>query len=111
MCTIYTIHHTSLMLDHSITNTKPELRRNIRLLRQQLSRRQRSQQDRKINRALLLQVQKLRASSVSAFSPFDGEPDLRPALSAMAADNITLSLPVLDADAGISAAAARTMSS
>ncbi len=84
------------MTDHSITQTKSQLRRNIRLQRKQITLQQRSDLDRKINRALLLHVRKFTVSSVAAFWPFDGEPDLRPVLKAMAATNITLALPVLE---------------
>ncbi len=84
------------MTDHSITETKSQMRRNIRLQRKQMTLHQRSDHDRKINQALLRYAQKIKVSSVAAFWPFDGEPDLRPVLKAMAATNITLALPVLD---------------
>ena len=88
------------MNERLITPSKSELRRKLRLQRKQMTREQHSDLDRKINRALLTHVQALKISSVAAFWPFDGEPDLRPALKAMAALDITLALPVLKKDAG-----------
>lgn len=70
----------------------------MRLQRNQMKSQLRSDHDRKINQALLLYAQEFNVSSVAAFWPLDGEPDLRPMLKVMAATNIRLALPVLDED-------------
>ena len=87
------------MTDHSITDLKFELRRNMRLLRRQVSPQQRSDWDQDINRALLDHTQKINVSSVAAFWPFDGEPDLTFALNTLATRGVTVALPVREAGA------------
>ena len=87
-----------LMLDQPVAQTKSELRRNIRLQRQQISVRQRSVLDQAINRALLEYARIHEITSVAAFWPFDGEPDLRPALRGLESSKIAISLPVLHKD-------------
>jgi 5-formyltetrahydrofolate cyclo-ligase len=89
------------MNDHPITRLKDELRRDMRLRRQELSALDRSGLDRVINRALLDYTQAMDVASLSAFWPFDGEPDLRPALEELADSGVIVSLPVLQSDSVI----------
>jgi 5-formyltetrahydrofolate cyclo-ligase len=51
--------------------------------------------DKSINRAVLELVEQLRVTALSAYLPFDGEPDLRPALSALSHQGVQIVLPVI----------------
>jgi 5-formyltetrahydrofolate cyclo-ligase len=79
-----------------IAQQKSELRQRVRSLRQGISPARRLQLDDAVSTELLQFVGKLKATSVSAFWTFDGEPDLRAALATLHENGITIALPVLN---------------
>ena len=54
--------------------------------------------DQAINRALLERVQLPAATTLAAFWPFDGEPDLKPALQELSSLGARIALPVVEQD-------------
>jgi 5-formyltetrahydrofolate cyclo-ligase len=51
--------------------------------------------DKSINQAVLELVEQLRVTALSAYLPFDGEPDLRPALGTLSRQGVQIALPVI----------------
>jgi 5-formyltetrahydrofolate cyclo-ligase len=92
------IDHLQLMTNSSTAVQKTEIRRNIRMQRRQLSTQQRAESDLAINQNLLIFVSELNISSLSAFWPFDGEPDLRSSLAQLDANGVEIALPVLGSE-------------
>ena len=78
--------------------SKAELRREFRQRRSNLTPSQRESQNQAINSYVVSLVQEFGAKSISAFLPFDGEPDLRPALSKLVREGVDVSLPVICGD-------------
>ena len=78
------------------TESKISLRRRKRAQRRNISSRQRKKWDQSISRFLQEQVQRRKISSVAAFWPFDGEPDLMPALKTLSDQSLRIALPVID---------------
>ncbi len=72
------------------------MRLKVRAQRRQLSSTNRDSHNQSINRELLACVSKLKVTSLSAFWPFDGEPDLRSALNTLESSGVRIALPVLD---------------
>ncbi len=83
------------MNDPSITRLKTEMRRDMRVRRQQLPMELRLQLDQVINRVLLEYALETEVSTMAAFWPFDGEPDLRPTLEDLVTRDVTVALPKL----------------
>ena len=80
---------------------KTVLRSRNRLLRQKFSQHARSVLDQAINQEVLQFVRESKASSLAAYWPFDGEPDLRPALSELSGSGSLIAFPVItDRDNG-----------
>jgi 5-formyltetrahydrofolate cyclo-ligase len=77
---------------------KARLRKDMRSKRQSLSNDTRRSFDHAINQNLLNLVTHAGITSLSAFWPFDGEPDLRPALLSLHEMNVKVTLPVIDDD-------------
>ena len=74
---------------------KGHLRKEIRQRRRALARTDRQSADQAINQTLLDLVEKTGCASLSAFRPFDGEPDLRPALDTLSRRGLRIALPVI----------------
>lgn len=74
---------------------KSHLRKKIRQQRRALTQTARQSADRAINQTLLDLIEKTDFSSLSAFRPFDGEPDLRPALNTLSRRGLRIALPVI----------------
>ncbi|MFT5372595.1 MAG: 5-formyltetrahydrofolate cyclo-ligase [Lysobacterales bacterium] len=89
-------NHINAMPDPSIAVLKTEMRRVKRSQRRQLSPEQRAQCDRAINQHLVNFVTESGVSSLSAFWPFDGEPDLRSSLTSLESTGMDIALPVLE---------------
>ena len=68
----------------------------MRPRRRQISSTDRASLNQEINRHVLNCVFELKISTLSAFLPFDGEPDLRPALGELESDGVRIALPVTD---------------
>lgn len=83
------------MTGSSIAQLKSVLRQRVRGLRQEISPSQRLILDKAISAELLKFLKKLKVSSVSAYWPFDGEPDTRAALDSMYQYGSLIALPVL----------------
>lgn len=79
-----------------ITQHKSRLRQQVRSLRRGISPSSRLQLDETISAELLKYLGELKAFSVSAYWPFDGEPDLCTALAMLHESGITIALPVLN---------------
>jgi len=85
----------------SYRNEKSALRKRIRQSRQSLDPAQKEVLDNAILMGLATLVLELRPGCIAAFWPFDGEPDLRPALDLLQRDGHRLALPViLDTSSG-----------
>jgi len=85
----------------SYRNQKSTLRKGIRQRRQSLDQNQKETLDNAILMGLATLVSEIRPTCIAAFWPFDGEPDLRPALDLLQRDGIRLALPViLDTSSG-----------
>ena len=74
---------------------KDVLRAKCRLARNSLTTAERTHSDRAIRAHLGNEVGRLGVTSLAAFWPFDGEPDLVPALRELASSGIHIALPVL----------------
>jgi len=77
------------------TSLKDQLRAELRLRRKAIDPCERQLFDKSINQALLELVEQLHVSALSAFLPFDGEPDLRPALATLSRNGVQIALPVV----------------
>ena len=88
--------YLTAMTDPLISVLKTEMRHAIRSQRRQLSFEQRNKFDRAINQHLLTFVSESKVSSLSAFWPFDGEPDLRSSLATLESAGTDIALPVLE---------------
>ena len=78
--------------------SKAQLRASLRLKRRNLDSATRQYMDQKINAAVLDLVEEAGFTKLAAFWPFDGEPDLRPALKQLDKLNIQIALPVIDVE-------------
>jgi 5-formyltetrahydrofolate cyclo-ligase len=67
----------------------------MRLRRKSIDPSTRQLYDESINLAVLGLVEQLRVTALSAYLPFDGEPDLRPALGALSHKGVQIALPVI----------------
>jgi len=74
---------------------KSRLRKELRHRRRSLDPATRCSADSIINRALVELVEASGCASLSAFLPFDGEPDLRPALQALHQRGLRIALPAI----------------
>ena len=74
---------------------KHPLRKEIRRRRRNLNVASRQKLDKSINHSLLEIIKSSKISSVAAFWPFDGEPDLGPSLSKLHQLGVTICLPVI----------------
>ncbi len=74
---------------------KSRLRTEVRQRRQAIDLTARRSLDQAINQTVLELVEKSGSVSVSAFLPFDGEPDVRPALEILSQRGVQIVLPVI----------------
>ncbi len=74
---------------------KEQLRAVLRLRRNAIDSSQRKLFDECINHALLGLVEQLHVRTLSAYLPFDGEPDLRPGLTTLFGKGVEIALPVI----------------
>jgi 5-formyltetrahydrofolate cyclo-ligase len=74
---------------------KEQLRAEMRRRRKAIDSSRRQLFDRFINQAVLELVEQLRVTALSAYLPFDGEPDLRPALGTLSHQGVRIVLPVV----------------
>jgi len=74
---------------------KDDLRRAFREVRRKLTPLQRESHDNAINRAVIELVEQTGAKSISAYLPFDGEPDLRPSMNHLSSIGLQIALPVI----------------
>ena len=81
------------------SSLKHRLRSEIRQRRKSIDPARRQAMDRAINRALLERVQAPASVTLAAFWPFDGEPDLKPALKQLGELGARIALPVIMDDA------------
>ncbi len=79
------------------TSLKDQLRADLRLRRKAIDPSSRQLLDKSINQAVLELVEQLHVSALSAYLPFDGEPDLRPALATLSRNGVQIALPVVAA--------------
>jgi 5-formyltetrahydrofolate cyclo-ligase len=77
------------------TSLKDQLRADVRLRRKAIHSSDRQLFDQSINRALLDLVEQSRIASLAAYLPFDGEPDIRPALARLSRQGVQIVLPVV----------------
>ena len=77
---------------------KQTLRRHYRTLRQAVAQPERLASDEAINGAVVSFIIGSGARTVAAFSAFDGEPDLAPALSVLVTRGVNVVLPVVSTD-------------
>lgn len=75
--------------------SKPALRLRYRQERRRVDRTQRAQWDALIREALLALPGMVAGASIAAYWPFDGEPDLRPALETLHERGIRVHLPLI----------------
>ena len=75
---------------------KAQLRKELRLRRQGIESAARRSLDDSINKTLLELVKNTGCLSLSAYWPFDGEPDLRPSMDILSRRGLTVALPVID---------------
>ena len=79
----------------SYRDQKSAMRKRIRERRRNLDPAQKEQLDNAILIGLTTLVSEVQPGCIAAFWPFDGEPDLRPALDLIQRDGIKLALPVI----------------
>jgi 5-formyltetrahydrofolate cyclo-ligase len=79
---------------------KSSLRQEIRQKRRELDSKQKDAKDRAIHLGLVTLVAEIKPSCVAAFWPFDGEPNLLPAMDLLERDGATLALPVIQPSSG-----------
>ena len=79
----------------SPNDSKPELRRQLRLSRNNLSTRTRTHLDTEIQRQLLQLVIEQKARSIACYWPFNGEPDIMPVCRQLMANGCEFALPVV----------------
>ena len=89
------------MTHQHITSLKADMRREMRLRRQSEALEEQSGIDHLINQSVTAYVHETGVARLCAFWPFDGEPDLRPALEKFSAGGIKVGLPVLQPDASM----------
>ena len=75
---------------------KSVIRRHIRQQRKQLDPVQKSELDGRIQLGLMTLIEESNPACVAAFWPFDGEPDLRPALDSLVEKGVIVALPVIE---------------
>jgi 5-formyltetrahydrofolate cyclo-ligase len=85
----------SMTPETSYRDQKSALRKTIRAHRRNLDPAQKVQLDNAILVGLTTLVSEINPASVAGFWPFDGEPDLRPAMDLMQREGIRLALPVV----------------
>jgi 5-formyltetrahydrofolate cyclo-ligase len=83
------------MSEESISARKADLRKQVRLRRRQIPISDRAGLNASINKQLPQVINSLSALSISAFWPFDGEPDLRRVIAELHEINIRIALPVV----------------
>ncbi len=86
---------------------KTRLRAEVRLKRVGIAEKQRVRRDRAINEHLLNHAEQARPMVITAYSAFDGEPDLAPALMQLEEKGMKVALPVIMDEPGRSAIAFR----
>jgi len=74
---------------------KSRLRKELRHRRRSLDHTTRQSADSMINRTLIELAEKSGCASLSAFLPFDGEPDVRPALQMLHRRGVRIALPAI----------------
>jgi 5-formyltetrahydrofolate cyclo-ligase len=89
------------MTQLAVKKLKTELRQKHRALRRELSPGERHGLDAAIQKEILQHLLSIKVSNLSAFWPNDGEPDLRPALHKLAAEGISIALPVIRPDSSV----------
>jgi len=77
------------------TSLKAQLRADLRLRRKSIDPSKRELFDKSINQAMLELVEQLHVSALSAYLPFDGEPDLRPGLATLSSRGVQIALPAV----------------
>jgi len=82
-------------MEGALLKEKARLRAKIRQHRKAIDPAVRRELDRSINQALVALAESIGSHSLSAFWPFDGEPDLRPALTELSRRGIRIALPVV----------------
>jgi 5-formyltetrahydrofolate cyclo-ligase len=83
------------MTESPVFEQKTEMRKRLRAARGSLSTHERQKKDSAISQIIVRRARQLNARSIAAFWPFDGEPDLRPALALLDAGGVTIALPSL----------------
>ncbi len=86
---------------------KTSLRAEVRLKRAGIAEKQRTRLDKAINEYLLNHAEQARPIVIAAYSAFDGEPDLAPALMQLEEQGTKVALPVIMDEPGRSAIAFR----
>lgn len=81
-------------------SSKSQLRKKIRHDRTRIATKTRQAWDAQINQHVCKLSMQLQASTVAAYLAFDGEPDLKPALSALESQGVRLALPVVQSAPG-----------
>ncbi len=89
-----------MKLESSPKAQKSFLRKQIRERRRNLNADDKQVMDRAIQRFVETYIAQSRANFVAAFWPFDGEPDLLPALKVLDREGVKLALPVIQHTAG-----------
>jgi 5-formyltetrahydrofolate cyclo-ligase len=82
-------------IEHTQQALKSRLRKEIRDRRRRIDHALRRKWDDRINHTILERASQSCPGVVAAFLPFDGEPDLSPALAGLAGQGITVALPVI----------------
>jgi len=77
---------------------KEQLRADMRRRRKAIDPSRRQVFDKSINQAVLELVEQLQVCALSAYLPFDGEPDLRPVLATLSHQGVRIVLPVVAKD-------------
>ena len=86
---------TETVSNRSEPDSRQVLRDKLRGLRRNISKQQRTLFDTAIQQHLLTLIESRSIVSLAAFWPFDGEPDLLPALQQLERQGIQLALPVI----------------
>ncbi|NIM70875.1 MAG: 5-formyltetrahydrofolate cyclo-ligase [Xanthomonadales bacterium] len=84
------------MPEPEISHSKSQLRERLRATRMLLGAAERARLDEALRAALLEGLRIVEATTVALFWPFDGEPDLVPAMHDLLHEGVTLALPVLE---------------
>jgi 5-formyltetrahydrofolate cyclo-ligase len=83
-----------------VIQSRAEIRRQLRALRNGLAQARRGACDQAIGQALLQLAQSRRAGAVACYRPFDGEPDITPVYRQLMAIGCRLALPVIEGGNG-----------